>query len=233
MQAILYKHYLAMITFQNISKRFANGFEALNNIHVHIKKGEMVFLTGHSGAGKTTFLKLIMMIERASSGSIRVNDYHLERLGHRHIPFLRRKIGMIAQNPILLANRNIFDNVALPLHVSGYRKGDIKRRVQAALDTVGLLDKQHYYPEEISGGQQQRVGIARAIINKPTLLLADEPTGNLDPKLSQEIMRLFTRFQEIGTTVLIASHDISLIERLPFRRLTLQEGKLIHDTENG
>lgn len=222
-----------MIKFQNISKRFANGLEALNNINLDIKQGEMVFLTGHSGAGKTTLLKLIMMIERPNQGQLSIGDLRVDRLRKMQIPALRRKIGMIFQNPMLLPERTVYDNVALPLLIKGYRHRDIKGRVQAALDKVGLLNKQSYYPSEISGGQQQRVGIARAVVNKPAVLIADEPTGNLDPELSQDIMRLFAQFQAVGTTVLIASHDISLIEQLPFRRLTLHEGNLIHDTANG
>ncbi len=222
-----------MIRFDNISKHFASGCEALSQINFCLGSGEMAFLTGHSGAGKSTLLKLIMLIDKPSKGQLQVGNHHLERLSNSQIPTLRRHIGMIFQNPQLLPDKTVFDNVALPLVIEGYRTSDIKRRVRAALDKVGLLAKENYYPDEISGGQQQRVGIARAVVKKPKVILADEPTGNLDPLLSEEIMMLFSEFREVGTTLLIATHDIALIERLPYRRLTLDKGKLVHDTAYG
>ncbi|MDM8545716.1 cell division ATP-binding protein FtsE [Candidatus Venteria ishoeyi] len=218
-----------MIQFNQVSKRYPGGYEALNQVSFQIKRGEMAFLTGHSGAGKTTLLRLIALIERASQGQIVVNGQHLGRLPNSGIPYVRRGIGVIFQEHRLLFDRTIFDNVALPLVIAGYRHQDIRRRVRAALDKVGLLEKERSYPITLSGGQQQRVGIARAVVNKPPLLLADEPTGNLDPDLSREIMQLFLDFNQVGVTVLIASHALGLIKSLQRRVLVLESGKLIAD----
>ncbi len=193
--------------------------------------GQLTFLTGHSGAGKSTLLKLIMMIERPTQGQVFVEGQNLTGVGSRHIPFLRRKIGMVHQNHQLLFDRSVFDNVALPLVIAGFARADIGKRVRAALDKVGLLDKEKLNPIMLSGGEQQRIGIARAVVNKPPLLLADEPTGNLDPALSAEIMDLFHDFARVGVAVLIATHDLSLIARYRHRLLTLREGRLIHDGE--
>ena len=189
-------------------------------------------MTGHSGAGKSTLLKLIMMIERPTQGQVLVEGQNLNGFGNRHIPLLRRKIGMVHQNHQLLFDRSVFDNVALPLIIAGYSRADIGKRVRAALDKVGLLDKEKLNPIMLSGGEQQRVGIARAVVNKPPLLLADEPTGNLDPALSEEIMDLFQDFARVGVAVLIATHDLSLIARYNHRLLTLREGRLIHDGDD-
>lgn len=215
-----------MIKFENVSKRYENGHAALKAVSFHLDKGDMAFLTGHSGAGKSTVLKLITMIERTSQGRITVNDQNLASCRNRHIPKLRRKIGIIFQDHRLLVDRTVFDNVALPLIISGYDKRDISRRVRAALDKVGLLAKEQLYPLSLSTGEQQRVGIARAVVNKPDILLADEPTGNLDPSLSLEIMQLFTAFNQVGVTVLIATHDMSLIARMPYSIMTLDQGQL-------
>lgn len=214
-----------MITFEKVSKSY-HDFHALTNINCHIDKGEMVFLTGHSGAGKTTFLKLITRIESVSKGQIFVNDRNILRLRDRQIPYFRRQIGMVFQNPHLLTKQTIFQNVALPLIISGFRYTEIKRRVHAALDKVGLLSKKKYYPMALSVGEQQRVGIARAIVNRPLILLADEPTGNLDPDLSSDIMDLFSAFNAVGVTVIIATHDLALIAPLNHRVLTLKSGQL-------
>ncbi|MEE4249688.1 MAG: ATP-binding cassette domain-containing protein, partial [Alcanivoracaceae bacterium] len=195
--------------------------------------GEFVYITGHSGAGKSTLLKLLMMIERPSSGDIMVDSENLNHLGTRDIPWLRRKIGMVHQSHHLLFDRTVYDNVALPLIIAGYKPGDIGKRVRAALDKVGLLDKERLNPITLSGGEQQRVGIARAVVNKPPLLLADEPTGNLDPQLSAEIMDLFEEFASVGVSVIVATHDLSLIARYNHRLLTLREGELITDREEG
>ena len=216
-----------MIEFHNVGKRYAGGHEALSDVSFEIARGEMVFLTGHSGAGKSTLLKLIALIERSSSGQVIVNDRNLNRLARRQIPYHRRSLGMIFQDSRLLQDRTVFDNFALPLVIVGeYDQREIGRRVRAALDKVGLLGKEKFYPVELSGGEQQRVGIARAVVHKPVLLVADEPTGNLDPALSREIMRLFEAFQQVGVTVLIASHDLDLIASLPHRVLTLDQGRM-------
>ncbi|SDT05741.1 cell division ATP-binding protein FtsE [Halopseudomonas xinjiangensis] len=218
-----------MIRFEQVSKRYPNGHKGLENLNFHIRTGEMVFITGHSGAGKSTLLKLIMCMERPSSGQVHVGGQDLRQLSSDDIPYLRRQIGVVFQNHQLLFDRTVFDNVALPLIINGTPRDEIGRRVRAALDKVGLLSKENVYPIALSGGEQQRVGIARAVVHKPALLLADEPTGNLDPALSAEIMELFEDFNRVGVTVLIASHDLSLIARLDHRMLTLGEGRLLHD----
>jgi cell division transport system ATP-binding protein len=194
-----------------------------------MEAGEMAFLTGHSGAGKSTLLKLLMLMERPTSGNLLINGKNLNRLSNSQIPMYRRQVGVVFQNHQLLLDRTVFDNVALPLQVSGYPAKEIGRRVRAALDGVGLLDKEQQKPMALSGGEQQRVGIARAVVHKPRILLADEPTGNLDPQLSTEIMALFRRFQSVGVTVLIATHDISLINRMQLRIMRLEDGELTDD----
>ncbi len=217
-----------MIKFDNVSKRYETGYEALSHVNFQIDHGEMVFLTGHSGAGKSTLLKLIMLMERSSRGQVLVANQNLNRFGRLQIPYYRRNIGVVFQDHQLLFDRSVYDNVALPLLVAGFQPRDAERRVRAALDKVGLLNKEKSLPITLSGGEQQRVGIARAVVNKPPLLLADEPTGNLDPKLSAEIMDLFEDFNRVGVTVLIATHDLELVQRLGHRELILKEGKLIH-----
>jgi cell division transport system ATP-binding protein len=217
----------AMIEFDQVCKRYEGGYEALTNLSFHIPRGEMRFLTGHSGAGKSTLLKLIMVMERASSGQVIVGGRNLSKLPARRIPEVRREVGVVFQNHQLLFDRSVYDNVALPLIIAGYGHRDVGRRVRAALDKVGLLDKERKTPVTLSGGEQQRVGIARAVVNKPALLLADEPTGNLDPQLSAEIMHLFEQFKQVGVTVLIATHDLGLIARMPYRLLTLRNGQLV------
>lgn len=217
-----------MIHFENVGKRYAEGGEALSGIDLQMDAGEIAFLTGHSGAGKSTMLKLIGLIERASYGQVIVNGKNFSKLGQRHIPYVRRDIGIIFQNHKLLNDRTVFDNVALPLVIAGEPHRDIQRRVRASLDKVGLLDKERMRPVALSGGEQQRVGIARAVVNKPPLLIADEPTGNLDPQLSAEIMNLFAEFNQVGVTVLIASHDIDLIMKMGKRILVLDKGRLIN-----
>ena len=191
--------------------------------------GEMAFLTGHSGAGKSSLLKLIALLERSSRGQVIINNQNLAKISRRRIPYFRRNIGIIFQDHQLLFDRTVYDNVALPLIIAGFSHRDIGKRVRAALDKVGLLNKEKKYPITLSGGEQQRVGIARAVVNKPPLILADEPTGNLDPELSAEIMGLFQDFSDVGVTVLVATHDLALISQLPYRMLTLKNGKLIND----
>lgn len=218
-----------MIRFDNVSKRYDSGYEALSRVTFDVEPGEMVFLTGHSGAGKSTLMKLIMLMERPSNGQIVVDGQHLNRMSSREIPYYRRNVGVVFQNHQLLFDRSVFDNVALPLQIAGLPHQEIGRRVRAALDKVSLLEKERLNPIVLSGGEQQRVGIARAVVNKPTMLLADEPTGNLDPELSGEIMTLFRQFNEVGVTIVIASHDVDLLKRMNKRILGLVEGKLVHD----
>jgi cell division transport system ATP-binding protein len=222
-----------MIQFDNVNKRYPGGHEALSGVSFHIKPGEMVFLTGHSGAGKSSLLKLIALIERASRGNVIVDGQNLNRLKSRHIPALRRKIGVVFQDHNLLFDRTVYDNVALPLVIAGYHQGEVGRRVRAALDKVGLLGRERAMPITLSGGEQQRVGIARAVVNRPPILLADEPTGNLDPELSREIMELFEQFNQVGVSVLIATHDHDLISRIDHRLLTLKQGRLFRDGRTG
>jgi len=216
-----------MIRFEQVSKVYSGGQKALSDVNFHLKRGEMAFLTGHSGAGKSTLLKLITVIERASVGKVSINGHDLAKLRRSQVPYLRRDIGMIFQNHHLLMEKSVFDNVALPLIIEGFSHGEIRKRVAGALDMVGLYGKERHSPIMLSGGEQQRVGIARAIVNKPPLLLADEPTGNLDPKLSMDILRLFETFNDSGTTVLIATHDLGLIARMKYRTLTLKQGRVL------
>jgi cell division transport system ATP-binding protein len=214
-----------MINFEQVSKQYHDK-NALVNANFHLQRGDMAFLTGHSGAGKSTLLKLIMLMERPTSGKVIVDRQDLSQLNRAEVPAHRRKIGLVFQNHQLLMDYSIFDNVALPLKISGYNERDSGRRVRAALDKVGLLDKEKLSPQVLSSGEQQRIGIARAIVNKPKLILADEPTGNLDPSLSAEIMRLFQQFNQVGVTVLIASHDLELIQRLPHPVIQLNQGHI-------
>ncbi len=217
-----------MIQFSNVSKRYPNGYEALKDVSFQIGKAEMAFLTGHSGAGKSTLLKMIPLIERPSAGNITINDKPLARVKRRKIPALRRDIGIIFQDSKLLNDRSVFDNVALPLLVSGeHHPREVGRRVRAALDKVGLLQRENDFPVYLSGGERQRVGIARAVVNRPKVLIADEPTGNLDPALSREIMLLFEQFNQVGVTVLIASHDLELIGSMDKRIMAIRNGRLL------
>ncbi len=215
-----------MIHFDRVTKRYPGGFEALTEVSFKLGRGEMAFLTGHSGAGKSTLLKLIMLMERPNKGQIFVGGQNLDRFSRRQIPYFRRHVGVVFQNHQLLFDRTVFDNVALPLEIAGVAPREIGRRVRAALDKVGLLKKEKVYPITLSGGEQQRVGIARAVVNKPPVLLADEPTGNLDPELSEEIMKLFQQFNQVGVTVLIASHDLALISHMRHRVIRLDHGQL-------
>jgi len=216
-----------MIRFSDVSKRYPGGQDALSNVSFHLQPGEMSFLTGHSGAGKSTLLKLITLIERSTRGQVIINGQNMSKLSRRRIPFHRRNIGIIFQDHQLLFDRTVFDNVALPLVIAGVPSNEIGRRVRASLDKVSLLHKEKSLPVTLSGGEQQRVGIARAVVNKPPLLLADEPTGNLDPALSWEIMQIFEQFSQVGVTVLVATHDLDLISRMSHRRLVLEQGRLI------
>jgi cell division transport system ATP-binding protein len=215
-----------MIRFDHVWKRYPNGREALCDLSLEMGRGEMAFLTGHSGAGKSTLLKLIALIERPSRGTLVVNGQNTGTLPRSKIPAFRRQVGVVFQDHKLLMDRPVYDNVGLPLVIAGVPEKEIGKRVRAALDQVGLLGRERSRPVELSTGEQQRVGIARAIIGKPSLLIADEPTGNLDPDLSLEVMNLFRRFNEVGVTVLIASHDVHLIEQFGLRRIVLEGGRV-------
>ncbi|MBA1148495.1 cell division ATP-binding protein FtsE [Ectothiorhodospiraceae bacterium WFHF3C12] len=222
-----------MIHFDGVTKRYPGGHEGLRGVTLKVEQGEMVFVTGHSGAGKSTLLKLIPLLERPTRGQVVVAGINLGRLGKRRIPHLRRRIGMIFQDHRLLHDRSVYDNVALPLVISGVHHREVGRRVRAALDKVNLLDKERAFPVTLSGGEQQRVGIARAVVTRPPLLLADEPTGNLDPGLSEEIMHIFEDFNRVGVTTVIASHDLALIDQLGHRHITLSDGALVGDAIRG
>jgi cell division transport system ATP-binding protein len=220
---------VVMLRFEQISKTYPGNFTALEDVSFELAAGEMAFLTGHSGAGKSTLLRLISLIERPTQGRLWVNGIDYHEVSRRQVPFIRRDIGMIFQDHRLLMQHTVFDNVALPLVIEGISGREMARRVNAALDQVGLLDKARALPATLSGGEAQRVGIARAVVNKPPLLLADEPTGNLDPDLSKDIMRVFESFNQAGVSVLVASHDLSLIARMRYRTMTLKQGRMIND----
>ena len=219
-----------MIRFENVQKRYPGGREALSGVSFGLERGEMAFLTGPSGAGKSTLLKLVALIERPTRGTVLVNQQNTSRIARRRVPQYRQRIGVVFQDHKLLHDRSVFDNVALPLVIAGMKPREIGRRVRASLDQVGLLDRETHAPITLSTGEQQRIGIARAVASRPDVVIADEPTGNLDPKLSLEIMRLFERFNEVGVTLLIASHDLDLLERLGHRRIQLEGGRLVADS---
>ncbi len=219
-----------MIQLSNVFKRYPGGFDALRNVSFEVGDGELVFITGHSGAGKSTLLKILTLIEHASRGQVVVNNKNVARLPRRRIPYFRREIGVVFQDNKLLHDRTVFDNVALPLVVAGLSHQEIGRRTRAALDKVGLLGKEKMRPITLSGGEQQRVGIARAVVNKPALLLADEPTGNLDADMADQIIDLFDDFNRHGVCVLIATHDLRQIQRMRKRVLALKDGELIVDS---
>lgn len=218
-----------MITFERVTKRYDGGAIALRDVSFHLEQGEMVFLTGHSGAGKSTLLRLTLMLEKATRGQVEVNGRNLSKTAFRMAPQVRRGIGMIFQDHKLLSDKTVFDNVSLPLIIAGMRYQDIRKKVRAALDQVGLLSKEKSWPLTLSGGEQQRVGIARAIVGMPPILLADGPTGNLDPDLSRELFRLFRQLNARGVTVMIASHDLALIRSMGQRVLVLSQGSLVDD----
>jgi cell division transport system ATP-binding protein len=206
---------------------YPGGNEALRNINLHIEQGAMMYITGRSGAGKSTLLRLIALIDRHTRGQIIINGQNLERVRNARIPIFRRHIGFMFQDHRLLNDRTVFDNVSLPLVIAGYRHQEIRKRVQAALDKVSLLQKANSYPMALSGGEQQRVGVARAVVHRPAILLADEPTGNLDPALSWDMMKLFEQFNQVGVTVLVASHDLDMIKRMSKRIITLKMGRIL------
>jgi cell division transport system ATP-binding protein len=215
-----------VIRFENVTKRYSGGREGVSDVTLEVGTGELVFVTGHSGAGKTTLLKLIALIERPTRGQVLVNGRNIGRLPARAIPQHRRSLGMVFQDHKLLADRSVFENVSLPLVIAGMPRREIARRVRAALDQVGLLGRESSRPEALSTGEQQRVGIARAVVSRPGLLIADEPTGNLDPSLSLEIMTLFKRLNEVGVTMLVATHDLALLDLIGGRRVVLADGRV-------
>ena len=219
-----------MISFARVHKRYPNGREALADVTFSLANGEMAFLTGHSGAGKSTILRLVALIDRPTRGQVVVNRANTTEVRRRAIPAFRRNVGVVFQDHKLLHDRPVMDNVALPLVISGMTRREIEKRVRAALDQVGLLGKENSLPLELSTGEQQRVGIARAVVSKPPVLIADEPTGNLDPDLAREVMRLFRRFNEVGVTVLIATHDFHLVEEFGVRRMIIEAGRLASDS---
>ncbi|MFL2504062.1 MAG: cell division ATP-binding protein FtsE [Candidatus Azotimanducaceae bacterium] len=220
-----------MISFNNVSMRYADGFEALKSVSFQLADGEMAFLTGHSGAGKSTLLKLITISERPASGEILFKGLNLARVLGKNIYRVRRDIGVVYQNHRLLPEKNVFENVALPLRIIGTDYRELAKRVRAAISKVGLSGSEKKFPNSLSSGEQQRVGIARAVVSKPSLLLADEPTGNLDPELSQDILKLFEQFNQVGVSSLIATHDINLLDKNNKRKLTLSHGVLIDKSE--
>jgi len=219
-----------LIRFENVHKRYPGGRDALAGVTFSLERGELAFLTGPSGAGKSTLLRLIALIERPTRGTVLVNNRNTARIARRKIPRFRQRLGIVFQDHKLLYDRSVFDNVALPLVIAGARRREIEKRVRAALDQVGLLGRESSAPITLSTGEQQRVGIARALAPRPDVLIADEPTGNLDPELSAEVMRLFARFNEVGVTLLIATHDLELVQQMPHRRLRLVAGRLESDS---
>ena len=223
---------MGQISVKHVTKRFDNGHEALSDVSVDFEEASMTFLTGHSGAGKSTFLKLLLGADRPTRGRVLVNDVDIANMSNRRLPAYRQHLGVVFQDHHLLSSRTNFDNVALPLRVVGMREKEVERRVRAALQTVELSGKELLFPRHLSTGEQQRVGIARAVVNRPKILLADEPTGNLDPDLSRHIMELFARFNQVGTTVIVASHDINLIEEMGFRTLRLEQGQIAADSDS-
>lgn len=220
---------MSQIVFQHVTKRFDNGHEALSEVSAEFAEGSMTFLTGHSGAGKSTFLKLLIRAQTPTRGKVMVNGVDVGRLPERRLPRYRQNIGVVFQDHHLLATRTVFDNVAMPLRVAGMREREIARRVRAVITSVDLAGKEKLFPRHLSTGEQQRVGIARAMVTRPKMLLADEPTGNLDPELSRHIMDLFSRFNQVGTTVIVVTHDVNLIEDIGARILHLEQGRVVSD----
>ena len=222
-----------MIKFENVSKSYKGEKFALEDINIDIKKGEFVFLVGSSGAGKSTFIKLLLKEESPTTGRIIINDIDTTELSRRKIPKLRRSMGVVFQDFRLLPNKTVYENIAFAMEITGNKAKDIRRKVPTILSMVGLSDKAKSYPSELSGGEQQRVGIARAIINNPALLIADEPTGNLDPKNATEIMKLLKDINNRGTTVLVATHAKDQVDKMMQRVIALDHGKLVSDVERG
>jgi len=220
---------VSLLRFDNVSKRYAGGHEALNEVSFSMDEGEMLFVTGHSGAGKSTLLRLIHLSERPSRGAVLINERNLNKVRGRGVALQRRKVGIVFQDHRLLTDRSVFENVAMPLVIAGVPRAEIDKRVRVVLEKVGLGDRERATPVELSSGEQQRVGIARAVVGRPALLVADEPTGNLDPQLAAEVMHLFASLPAAGTSVLVASHDLALVKRMRQRVLVLDHGRLVDD----
>jgi cell division transport system ATP-binding protein len=220
---------MSLLRFDTVSKRYAGGHEALTDVSFVVEPGEMLFVTGHSGAGKSTLLKLIHLSERPSHGAVLMEDRNLARLHTRGVALQRRRVGVVFQDHRLLMDRSVYENVAMPLVIAGTPRAEIGMRVRLVLHKVGLAERERALPKELSTGEQQRVGIARAVVAQPPLLVADEPTGNLDPQLAIDIMDLFAAMPAYGTTVLVASHDLPLVKRMRKRVLVLDHGKLVDD----
>jgi cell division transport system ATP-binding protein len=222
-----------MIQMYNVSKVYDNGVRALDNINVEIERGEFIFLIGPSGAGKSTFLKLIFREELPTEGHVIIDGRNIESLKEARVPFLRRNIGVVFQDFKLLMNRTVFENVAFALRVTGVKDSLVERQTRNALDMVGLLHKARMLPSQISGGEQQRVCIARALVNDPAILITDEPTGNLDPDISGDIMKMLKEINMRGTTVIMATHSKTIVDRMRERVIVLKEGRVINDMERG
>ena len=222
-----------MIEFKGVHKTYDSGIKALKDVNIHIDKGEFVFIVGASGAGKSTFLKLIMREETANAGEVIVNGYDLTRLKRRRVPYFRRTMGIVFQDFRLINQMNVYDNVAFAMRVTGAPRREIRRRVPYILGLVGLQDKAHSFPQELSGGEQQRVGLARALVNNPAMIIADEPTGNVDPEMSHEIVELLSEINRRGTTVLMVTHEHTLVHEFHHRVITIKDGSVISDTLNG
>lgn len=220
---------MALLRFDNVTKAYPGNPPALADVSFSVEAGEMLFVTGHSGAGKSTLLRLVHLSERPTRGTVLVNERNLAKVRGGKVALHRRQVGVVFQDHRLLADRSIFDNVALPLLIAGTPRAEVGKRVRAVLDKVGLDGRERALPAQLSTGEQQRVGIARAIVAQPQLLVADEPTGNLDPQLAAEIMQLFASLPALGTTVMIASHDLALVKRMRRRVLVLDHGKLVDD----
>lgn len=221
-----------MIKFKNVCKTYSNNHTALNNINLNLNPGELTFLTGHSGAGKSTLLKLILGLTKPTSGNLIVSNFDVAKLKTWQYPLFRRRFGIIMQDPLLLQNKTVFENVEVPLIITGIEAKEREKKVRAALNKVNLLHKAKDYPVTLSTGEQQRASIARAVVNKPSIILADEPTGNLDPVQSAEIMRTFEAFRQVGVCILIATHDLALIARMQYRIISLLHGRLINIEES-
>lgn len=222
-----------MIKFFNVTKKYGSETYALKNIDLSIDKGEFVFLLGKSGAGKSTLIKLLIRLEEPTEGQIMVADRSIVNLKKKEIPYYRRKIGVVFQNVLLLEDRTVFENVAFALEATGSESSEVEKRVPEVLEMVGLANKAKSFPSQLSGGEQQRVGIARAIVNRPEIILADEPTGNLDPKTSREIMKIFSDINNRGTTVVMATHDIEVVGYMKKRLISLRSGRIYRDIEQG
>ena len=222
-----------VIEFRGVSKTYQTGTHALEDVNIRINSGEFVFVVGSSGAGKSTFMKLIMREEKANTGSITVNGYELTKMSRRQVPMLRRTMGIVFQDFRLIPNMNVFENVAFAMHVVGATPRQIRREVTKALSKVGLGDKARSMPRELSGGEQQRVGLARALVNAPDLIIADEPTGNVDPNMSYEIVSLLTEINKRGTTILMVTHDHNLVRDFKHRVIMLDSGRIVADNAAG